>query len=149
MAKSTKIISSNHYDQSPGSTNEIIEEIDEISGSGNIIKIVFNTAGKKDALKLFDIAWRTRDSKDKLSIMGIGAGGDWTRIHAPLLNQSMVYTTMENGWYLAQQGKINTSDLKTAWKLLLIINGTIRQDKGSTASNIYAVNLGRISLDTH
>ena len=50
--------------------------------------------------------------------MGLGSGGDWTRIHAPLLNQSLVYTTMENGWYLAQQGRINTSDLKTAWKLL-------------------------------
>ena len=115
---STKIISSNHYDQSPSSSNEIIEEIDEISNSGDIIKIVFNTDGKKDALKLFDVAWRTRDTENKLSIMGIGAGGDWTRIHAPLLNQSMVYTTMENGWYLAQQGRINTSDLKTAWKLL-------------------------------
>ena len=89
-----------------------------ISDSGNIIKIVFNTGGKKDALKLFDVAWRTRDSDNKLSIMGLGAGGDWTRIHAPLLNQSLVYTTMENGWYLAQQGRINTSDLKTAWKLL-------------------------------
>ena len=115
---STKIISSIHYDQSPSSPDDIIEEIDEISGSGNIIKIVFNTGGKRDALKLFDVAWRTRDSNDKLSIMGLGAGGDWTRIHAPLLNQSLVYTTMENGWYLAQQGRINTSDLKTAWKLL-------------------------------
>jgi len=115
---STKIISSIHYEQSPGSPDEIIEEIDEISDSGNIIKIVFNTEGKKDALKLFDVAWRTRDSDNKLSIMGLGSGGDWTRIHAPLLNQSLVYTTMENGWYLAQQGRINTSDLKTAWKLL-------------------------------
>tara|TARA_B100000900_G_scaffold399140_1_gene401329 strand:- start:6753 stop:7559 length:807 start_codon:yes stop_codon:yes gene_type:complete len=115
---STKIISSVHYDQSPGSPEEIIQEINDISDSGNIIKIVFNTSGKKDALKLFDVAWRTRNSDDNLSIMGLGAGGDWTRIHAPLLNQSLVYTTMENGWYLAQQGKINTSDLKTAWKLL-------------------------------
>ena len=49
---STKIISSSHYDQPPGSPDEIIEEIDEISDSGNIIKIVFNTSGKKDALKL-------------------------------------------------------------------------------------------------
>jgi 3-dehydroquinate dehydratase-1 len=115
---STKIISSSHYDQPPGSPDEIIDEIDEISDSGDVIKIVFNTSGKKDALKLFDVAWRTRDSGNKLSIMGLGAGGDWTRIHAPILNQSLVYTTMENGWHLAQQGRINTSDLKTAWNLL-------------------------------
>ncbi|MDA7555268.1 type I 3-dehydroquinate dehydratase [Euryarchaeota archaeon] len=116
--KNTKIIASNHYDESPNSPSDIVEEISEYSNSGDIIKIVFNTNGKKDALRLFDVAWRTKDSEDKLSIMGLGAGGDWTRIHAPLLNQDIVYTTMENGWHLAQQGKINTSDLKTAWELL-------------------------------
>ena len=116
--ENTKIIASNHYDESPNSPADIVEEISEYSNSGDIIKIVFNTNGKKDALRLFDVAWRTKDSENKLSIMGLGAGGDWTRIHAPLLNQDIVYTTMENGWHLAQQGKINTSDLKTAWELL-------------------------------
>ena len=115
---STKIIASNHYDGPPSSPEDIVEEILESSDSGDIIKFVFNTSGKKDALKLFDVAWRTKESECKLSIMGIGAGGDWTRIHAPLLNQNIVYTTMENGWHLAQQGRINTSDLQTAWKLL-------------------------------
>ena len=115
---STKIISSRHYDEYPNSPADIVEEISEISDSGGIIKVVFNTGGKKDALKLFDVAWQTKDSGKKLSIMGIGAGGDWTRIHAPLLNQEIVYTTMESGWHLSQQGRINTSDLKTAWELL-------------------------------
>ena len=116
--ENTKIISSNHFDRLPSSPDEIIDEINDFSEMGDIIKIVYNIDGKKDALKLFDVAWRTKNSENKLAIMGIGAGGDWTRIHAPLLNQSIVYTTMENGWYLAQQGRINTSDLKTAWKLL-------------------------------
>jgi 3-dehydroquinate dehydratase type I len=114
----TKIIASNHYDESPNSPTDIVEEILESSDSGDIIKVVFNTNGKRDALRLFDVAWRTKDFESKLSIMGIGAGGDWTRIHAPLLKQDIVYTTMENGWHLAQQGRINTSDLKTAWQLL-------------------------------
>jgi 3-dehydroquinate dehydratase type I len=115
---STKIIASNHHDGSPSSPDDIAEEILESTNSGDVIKYVFNTNGKKDALKLFDIAWRTKDSGSKLSIMGIGTGGDWTRIHAPLLNQNIVYTTMENGWHLAQQGRINAGDLQTAWKLL-------------------------------
>ena len=61
---STKIISSNHYDQSPGSTNEIIEEIDEISGSGNIIKIAhtYSPTFGYDCLELItevrrELAW--------------------------------------------------------------------------------------------
>jgi 3-dehydroquinate dehydratase type I len=116
--KSTKIIASRHYEGSPDSPADIVEEISEFSDSGDIIKIVFNTSGKKDALKLFDVAWQMRDSGEKLSIMGLGAGGDWTRIHGPLLNQEIVYTTMESGWHLSQQGRINASDLKTAWELL-------------------------------
>jgi len=50
--------------------------------------------------------------------MGLGPGGDWSRIHAPLLGQFMVYSTTESGWHLAQEGRINASDLKTAWGLL-------------------------------
>ena len=114
----TKIIASSHYDKSPNSSEDIIDDISTNSSLGDITKIVFNTNGKKDAMKLFDIAWDTRDSDDNITIMGMGAGGDWTRIHAPLLNQKMVYTTMENGWHLSQQGRINASDLKIAWDLL-------------------------------
>ena len=50
--------------------------------------------------------------------MGIGVGGDWTRIHGPLLNQEIVYSTMENGSHLSSQGRINASDLLIAWEML-------------------------------
>ena len=50
--------------------------------------------------------------------MGSGWGGDWTRIHAPLLGQAMVYTTMDKGLHLSRQGRINATDLQTAWQLL-------------------------------
>ena len=35
-----------------------------------------------------------------------------------LLGQAMVYATMEKGFHLSRQGRINASDLQTAWKLL-------------------------------
>ena len=59
-----------------------------------------------------------KNSEIKTSIMGIGQAGDWTRIHSPLLGQAIVYTTMENGWHLAQKGMINATDLKIAWAML-------------------------------
>ena len=49
--ENTKIISSNHFDRLPSSPDEIIDEINEFSEMGDIIKIVYNTDGKKDALK--------------------------------------------------------------------------------------------------
>ena len=59
-----------------------------------------------------------KESERKTAIMGMGVGGDWTRIHAPLLNQDLVYSTMETGSHLSSQGRINASDLLIAWEML-------------------------------
>ena len=89
-----------------------------MSDSGDIIKVCYITNGKNSALKLFEAAWMIKESENKTAIMGIGAGGDWTRIHAPLLNQELVYSTMETGSHLSSQGRINASDLLIAWEML-------------------------------
>jgi len=50
--------------------------------------------------------------------MGLGNGGDWARIHAPVLNQSLVYATMLNEFRLNEKGLVNVNDLRDAWTLL-------------------------------
>ena len=50
--------------------------------------------------------------------MGLGDGGDWTRIHAPLLGTRMVYSTMDESISVMKQGRINLEDLTIAWDLL-------------------------------
>ena len=85
---------------------------------GDIIKVCYNTSGRTSALKLFEAAWMLKESERKTAIMGMGVGGDWTRIHAPLLNQDLVYSTMETGSHLSSQGRINASDLLIAWEML-------------------------------
>ena len=114
----TNVISSTHFQDEPSSASEIISDIEEMSDSGDIIKVCYTTNGKNSALKLFEAAWMIKDSGNKTAIMGIGAGGDWTRIHAPLLNQELVYSTMETGSHLSSQGRINASDLLIAWEML-------------------------------
>lgn len=114
----TKIIASSHVlDQSPNSS-EIIQDIKDNKESGDVLKICYSTSGRNDGINLFEAAWELKNSEINTSIMGLGQSGDWTRIHSPILGQAIVYSTMENGWHLAQKGMINTADLKNAWEML-------------------------------
>ena len=114
----TKVISSSHFLEEPDSASEIINQIEDMADSGDIIKVCYKTSGRNSGLKLFEAGWMLRDSEQKAAIMGIGVGGDWTRIHGALLNQEIVYSTMENGSHLSSQGRINASDLLIAWEML-------------------------------
>ena len=114
----TKIISSTHFSEEPSSASEILDDIEDMADSGDIIKVCYNTTGRNSALKLFEAAWMLKESDKKTAIMGLGVGGDWTRIHAPLLNQYLVYSTMETGSHLSSEGRINASDLLIAWEML-------------------------------
>jgi 3-dehydroquinate dehydratase len=83
-----------------------------------LVKACFHTKDRKDALRIFESALQLKSSGANYSLMGLGPGGDWSRIHAPALDQELVFATTESGWHLAQQGKINASDLRTAWEVL-------------------------------
>jgi len=114
----TKVIASLHSDEGPPSASEIIQDVQDSSDMGDIVKLCYNTTGRGDGLRLFEASWDLRETDYVYTIMGSGWGGDWTRIHAPLLGQAVVYATMEKGFHLSRQGRINASDLQTAWKLL-------------------------------
>ena len=114
----TMVISSTHFSEEPSSASEILDDLEEMADSGDIIKVCYNTTGRNSALRLFEAAWMLKESDKKTAIMGLGVGGDWTRIHAPLLNQYLVYSTMETGSHLSSEGRINTSDLLIAWEML-------------------------------
>ncbi len=114
----TKIIASSHILDQPPNSSEVIQEIQDNKDAGDVLKICYATSGRNDGINLFEAAWELKDNEIKTSIMGLGQAGDWNRIHSPLLGQAIVYSTMENGWHLAQKGMINTADLKTAWEML-------------------------------
>jgi 3-dehydroquinate dehydratase len=59
-----------------------------------------------------------KDGDVKFSIMGLGPGGDWTRLHAPIMGQSLVYATMRTEYALKDEGRINVRDVRDAWQLL-------------------------------
>lgn len=114
----TKVVASHHSSESPPPALELIQDVKDSSDSGDIVKFCFRSSGRHDGLRLFEAAWGLRSSGVRYAIMGSGWGGDWARIHAPLLEQALVYTTMDKGLHLSRQGRINATDLQTAWQLL-------------------------------
>jgi len=114
----TKVIASNHTIEGTPTASEIIQDVEDCQEMGDLVKVCYTTANRTDGLRIFEAAWNLKDSGICIALMGLGPGGDWARIHAPMLDQYMVYSSTESGWHLAQQGRINASDLRVAWSIL-------------------------------
>jgi len=114
----TRVIASLHSLEMPPSVSEISQDVMDAQDMGDLVKACYRTNDRKDALRIFESALKLKSSEARYSLMGLGPGGDWSRIHAPALGQELVFATTESGWHLAQQGKINASDLRIAWEVL-------------------------------
>ena len=117
--ESTKVIASEHSG-SPPSIDEILSQVDQMTSMGSIVKICYKLTTKGGALRVLEAAKTVgeRENGPEIAIMGTGEGGDWTRIHAPILGSSLVYSTMEDNFDIIRQGRINFEDLYIAWDLL-------------------------------
>ena len=82
------------------------------------MKCCYRTSNHQESLAIIDAAEALKDSEIDNSLMGLGPGGDWTRIHAPLLEQAMVYATLRNDFKLYEEGLINVKDVRETWILL-------------------------------
>ncbi|MEE2812618.1 MAG: type I 3-dehydroquinate dehydratase [Candidatus Thermoplasmatota archaeon] len=111
------VVASSHLPR-PSSSEEIIEYVNSNSDSGTIIKCCYTDVDHASSLHVFEAAYALGESELDVTLMGIGRGGDWPRLHAPLLKQALVYTTLERDYSLFQRGMVNINDLRTAWSLL-------------------------------
>ena len=118
VGEQTEVIASFHSLERTPSISEITKEISEAQELGDIVKACYTTSDRKDALRIFEAALELKSTEQKYCLMGLGPGGDWARIHAPVLGQGIVFATTDSGWHLAQQGRINASDLRMAWEVL-------------------------------
>ena len=114
----TKVIASFHSLEVVPTSSEITKEIIDAQEMGDMVKACYSTNDRKDALRIFESALELQSTEHNYSLMGLGPGGDWARIHAPVLGQGLVFATTESGWHLAQQGRINASDLRMAWEVM-------------------------------
>ena len=111
------IIASSHI-PAASSAEEIIEYVTANSDAGNIIKCCYTGVNHSTSLHIFTAANNLKESEINAALMGNGLGGDWTRIHAPLLKQPLVYTTLDRDYSLVKRGHVNINDLRTAWDIL-------------------------------
>jgi 3-dehydroquinate dehydratase type I len=115
--EATKIIASAHL-QAVHSAEEILEQVEIHSEEGSLLKFCFTGVEHGTSLHIFEAAHALAKEEKSVALMARGPGGDWTRIHAPLLKQPLVYTTLDRDYSLFQRGQVNINDLRTAWRLL-------------------------------
>jgi len=111
------IVASRHEASTP-SAEDITTWIKDATEKGDLIKFCSMISNPSDALQLVQASMDLKDGDVKFSIMGLGPGGDWTRLHAPVMGQSLVYATMRTEYALKDEGRINVRDVRDAWQLL-------------------------------
>jgi 3-dehydroquinate dehydratase len=90
----------------------------EHSKEGEMFKFCGTVNDHQDALQIVEACHELKDSTHTYSLMALGNGGDWARLHAPVLGQSMVYATLRSEFKLSNKGLVNIRDLKNAWTLM-------------------------------
>ncbi len=113
-----KIIASKHDINGVPSSSEIVSMVKENQDAGDIVKFCGNARSHADALQIVDAASELNGEGLAHSLMALNSGGDWARLHAPVLDQSLVYATLQNDFQISERGLVNVRDLKDAWTLL-------------------------------
>jgi 3-dehydroquinate dehydratase type I len=132
----TSIVASIHDMKGTPPSEEILKTVEENLGVGDLLKLCYQTRGYGDGLNLFEAAWELRgEDAPAYTLMGMGIGGDWPRIHAPLLALKMVYTTLDEDHSLPDRGLINLRDLRTAWNMLGYTPSSATSTATSTSNN--------------
>ena len=116
-AADCQVIASTHSQSMP-SAADISELIRTQKDLGDIIKFCGKVSNHQDALQIVEASQDLADDEVQFSLMGLGNGGDWARIHAPVLSQTLVFATMLNEFRLNEKGLVNVNDLRDAWTLL-------------------------------
>ncbi len=124
----------NLVDAAKGNGCQIIASVHDINGTpdaaaiativrdnqdaGDIVKFCGTANNHDDALQIIEAATELTGEGLSHSLMATSNGGDWTRLHAPILDQSLVYATMRNEFRISDKGLVNVRDLRDAWSLL-------------------------------
>ena len=113
-----KIIASKHDINGVPDADNIASIVRDNQEYGDIVKFSGTAQNHSDALQIIEAAMSLKGEGLKHSLMAVNGGGDWPRLHAPMLDQSLVYATMKNEFKISDKGLINVRDLRDAWALL-------------------------------
>lgn len=117
-AGGVRVISSIHNTTTTPSAEELVGLVNEHAKEGEVFKFCGTVNDHQDALQIVEASYDLKSSKHAFSMMALGNGGDWARLHAPVLGQSLVYATLRSEFKLSNKGLVNIRDLKNAWTLM-------------------------------
>ena len=117
-ANGCQIIASSHDINGTPDAESIVSLVRENQDAGDIVKFCGTANNHDDALQIIEAATELTGEGLSHSLMAVNGGGDWTRLHAPMLDQSLVYATMRNEFRISDKGLVNVRDLRDAWSLL-------------------------------
>jgi len=113
-----RVISSIHNTTTTPSAEELVALVNEHAKEGEVFKFCGTVNDHQDALQIVEASYDLQSSKHAFSMMALGNGGDWARLHAPVLGQSLVYATLRSEFKLSTTGLVNIRDLKNAWTFM-------------------------------
>ena len=113
-----QIIASMHDINGIPDSETIANLVRDNQEAGDIVKFCGTAHSHADALQIVEAATELNGEGLIHSLMAVNSGGDWTRLHAPVLDQSLVYATMKNEFRISDKGLVNLRDLRDAWSLL-------------------------------
>lgn len=116
--KGCKIVYSSHDINGTPNSEDIASFVRENSDKADLVKFCSTAHSHLDALQIVDAAIELKGEGIDYSVMAVNSGGDWARIHAPVLGVSMVYATLSMEHRISDKGLINVRDLRDAWTLL-------------------------------
>ncbi len=117
-ANGCQIIASSHDINGTPDAESIVALVKDNQDAGDIVKFCGTANNHDDALQIIEAATELTGEGLSHSLMAVNSGGDWTRLHAPMLDQSLVYATMRNEFKISDKGLVNVRDLRDAWSLL-------------------------------
>ncbi|MAE79146.1 MAG: hypothetical protein CL967_05190 [Euryarchaeota archaeon] len=115
-----QIVASQHDVEGTPSAEDIVNLVTSNASEGDLVKFCSTVNDHQDALQIVEAANNLsgQDGTPLYSLMALGKGGDWGRLHAPILGQELVYATMRDEFRLSDKGLVNVRDLQDAWRLL-------------------------------
>ena len=117
-ANGCQIIASMHDINGIPDAGTIASLVRDNQDAGDIVKFCGTAHNREDALQIIEAATELTGDGLNHSLMAVNSGGDWARLHAPMLDQSLVYATMRNEFRISDKGLVNVRDLRDAWSLL-------------------------------
>lgn len=116
--QSCKIIYSSHDINGTPNSEDIASFVRDNGEKADLVKFCATAHSHLDALQIVDAAIDLKGEGFEFSVMAVNSGGDWARIHAPILGVTMVYATLSMEHRISDKGLINVRDLRDAWTLL-------------------------------